>query len=66
MPLTFTVEQYPLFRKSFDARPIEATVAFETIDMQELQALDHRTTTWGSTFNVKIDTDHANAAPNTT
>jgi len=34
MPLTFTDEQYPLFRNSFDARPIVATVAFETIDIQ--------------------------------
>lgn len=34
MPLTFTDEQYPLFRNSFDVRPTAATVAFETIDIQ--------------------------------
>lgn len=34
MPLTFTDEQYPLFRNTFDARPIVATVALETIDIQ--------------------------------
>lgn len=35
MPLTFTDEQYPLFRNNFDARPTAVTVAFETIDIQE-------------------------------
>jgi len=36
MPLTFTDEQYPLFRNSFEARPTVVTVAFETIDIQAL------------------------------
>jgi len=36
MPLTFTDEQYPLFRNSFDARPTVVTVAFEMIDIQAL------------------------------
>lgn len=35
-PLTFTDEQYPLFRNSFDTRPTVVTVAFETIDIQAL------------------------------
>ena len=39
MPWTFTDEQYPLFRNSFDARPTVATVAFETIDIQVVTAV---------------------------
>lgn len=39
MPLTFTDKQYPLFINSLEARPTATTVAFETIDIQELDAL---------------------------
>lgn len=36
MPLTFTDEQYPLFRNSFEARPTVVTVTFEAIDIRAL------------------------------
>jgi hypothetical protein len=35
-PLTFTDEQYPLFRNNFDVRPTAATVALETTDIPVL------------------------------
>ena len=64
MPLTFTDEQYPLFRNSFDARPTATTVAFETIDIQAHARRRFRVADRGRSESRGVKFNHAHAERN--